>query len=90
MWTLSTGRNATGGYELFGDDIVTITALGAYGYQVEVMHVRAGVENRYRLIRLDRGNATHPWEVSKVRLGEFGTAEELVAMAKLIVAGQTN
>jgi len=86
MWAVTAG----GVRELFGEDAWIIDAIYTPKihyegrYQVEVLTFRTDAPNKYRLVQLDVG------DYEKVWVGEFDTPQELVAIAKLILASGTN
>ena len=77
--------------ELFGEHAWLIDALFGELYQVEVLTFRTDAPNKYRLIKIEDDASTSKMYVTKkVLVGEFDTPQELVAIAKLILASETN
>lgn len=76
--------------ELFGEHAWLIDALYGGGYQVEVLTLRRGAPNMYRLIKIENDASTSKYVTKKVLMGEFDTPQELVAIAKLILASETS
>ena len=71
---------------LFGDDWGIVQDLGLnHRYQVQVLTLNNGDGNKYRIVRLDEDPNTL-WRDVKVLVGEFDTPQELVAIARLIIA----
>jgi hypothetical protein len=87
MWALRSGGTETV-HELFGEHAWLIDALFGERYQVEVLTFRHDTPNKYRLFKLEHNPAAYL--TSKVLVGEFDTPKELVAIAKLILASETN
>lgn len=72
--------------KLFGEDWRVVQDLGLnHKHQVEVLTLRSDAVNKYRIIRLDK-DQNNPWREVKVLVGEFDTPQELVAIARLIIA----
>ena len=71
--------------ELFGEDYWIVDALYGEQYQVEVQTFRGDAPNKFRLIEIvaDPSTPKHVWNRRVV--GEFDTAKELVAIAKLVM-----
>lgn len=76
--------------ELFGDAYWIVNALYGERYQVEVQTFRSCVPNKYRLLRIDPDPSTPKYAYKKVLVGEFDDPQELVAVAKLILASETS
>lgn len=90
MWNLRAGGYDTA-LGLFGDDAWVVDALIHKKYQVEVMRFASVENNQFRLYRMEPDPSTpkHVYR-SKVLVGEFDDVREFVAMARLIVASETN
>lgn len=89
MWALRAGGVDTA-QELFGEYFWIVNALYGERYQVEVLTFKNTSFNKFRLIKL-RADASTPRPVyAREVVGEFNTPEELVAIAKLILASETN
>jgi hypothetical protein len=87
MWTLRAGGTETV-HELFGEHAWLIDALFGERYQVEVLTFRNDTLNKYRLFKLEHNPAAYV--TNKMLVGEFDTPQELVAIAKLILASETS
>jgi hypothetical protein len=89
MWNLRAGGTDTV-RELFGEHSWIVDALYGEEYQVAVQTFNRSKPNKYRLIRIvnDLSKPRSVWKREVVC--EFDTPEELVAIAKLILAGETN
>lgn len=78
-------------HELFGKDFDVVDRLSSGKYQVEVVSFRKeALVNKYRIVRLEYDPSTPKHVLRKVLIGEFDEAKELVAVAKLILASETN
>jgi len=90
MWNLKAGGFDTA-LELFGSDSFIVQALSILPrYQVEVMKFSSVEGNKFRIIRLEDDPSTPKHVPRKVLLAEFDDANEFVAMARLILASETN
>jgi hypothetical protein len=71
---------------LFGDDWgIVQTLCFNHRYQVSVETLHDAEVNKYRIVRLDEDPNTL-WRDVRVLIGEFDTPQELVAIARLIIA----
>ena len=86
MWAINSGGFDTM-KQLFGDDWGVVQTLGMrQNHQVEVLTFRSDAVNKYRIVRLEEDPTTSKWVPRKVLVGEFDTPQELVAIARLIIA----
>lgn len=89
MWNLRAGGYDTA-LGLFGGDSWVVDALINKKYQVEVMRFADVKDNQFRIYRMEPDPSTPRHAYRKVLLGEFDDVKEFVAMARLIVASETN
>ena len=83
MWAVNAGGSETL-RELFGDSAWIIAALYGEMYQVEVLKFSDTPDNKFRIIRIIHNPSVFARD--KELVGEFDTADELVAIAKLLLA----